>query len=63
MAMNLEDVEKRLEELAKFLEQCKNEQQQLIGYRARLMEESQTDDDAPSDNHKPKEQVKAKATA
>ena len=37
--MTLEEVNTRLQELEKFLEQGRNEQQQLIGYRARLQEE------------------------
>jgi len=37
--MTLEEVNKRLGELATALENGKNEQQQLLGYRARLQEE------------------------
>ena len=57
MAMTLEEVNTRLEEIAKFLEQGKNEQQQLIGYRARLAEEQEAPKN--SKNEVPKEKVKA----
>ena len=59
MAITLEEVNARLEELVKFIEKGKTEQQQLIGYRARLMEEEAPADKKNSKNEVPKEKVKA----
>ena len=62
--MKLEEIEKRLQELPVLIEQAKNEQHQLLGYKQALldMEDEKVIKDGPKNNgvkKKEKEKVNA----